>query len=182
MVYIVDVSTMESSLQEDEGGRGGDFIRPLGTINCHLSLSQMGGWQFSHFFFGGRGDNRVFSTGNGGIPSLTSQKLLIPPAGKGLPRRLPPPNSYCPHQRFIPPNPLNSGLDKLHAQWWACTQCAWKEVFACTKLCAHKSIKTLLISNWMLFKVVTCSCVWEQIMFHTTRSSIHNYFHLRSCH
>ena len=34
-----------------------------------------------------------------------------------------------------------------------------KEVFICTKLCAHKSFKTLLISTWMLFKVVSCFCV-----------------------
>ena len=39
-----------------------------------------------------------------------------------------------------------SMLNKLHAQWRACMQHACKEVFACTELHAHKSIKTFLSS------------------------------------
>ena len=41
---------------------------------------------------------------------------------------------------------LHPGLDKLRARWRACTQCARKEVFACRKLLARKSIKTFLSS------------------------------------
>ena len=66
---------------------------------------------------------------------------------------------------------LHSGLDKLHA-WWCEHAC--KKVFTCTKLCAHKSIKTLLSSTPMLFKVVSYFCVWKQIIFRTIRSDIHN--------
>ena len=82
---------------------------------------------------------------------------------------------------WIWPSPLNAGLNKLHPQWQACTQCAHKEVFACTKLCARKSIKTPLHSTWMLFKLVSYFCVWKQIVFGTIKSDIHNLFQLRSC-
>ena len=70
--------------------------------------------------------------------------------------------------------------NKLHAWWWVCMQHAHKEVFACMKLCACKSIKTLFISTPMLFKVVSCFCVWIPITL-GTRSNNHNLFHLRSC-
>ena len=48
-----------------------------------------------------------------------------------------------------------SGLDKLRAQWRACMQGACKELFACMKLCAHKSVKILLTSTPTLFKEVS---------------------------
>ena len=51
---------------------------------------------------------------------------------------------------------------------------ACKEVFECTKLHARKSIKTLLSSTWISFKVASCFCVWKQIILDTTRSDIHN--------
>ena len=52
-----------------------------------------------------------------------------------------------------------TGLDKLRARLRVCMQCARKELFACTKLHAHKSIKTPLSNIPMLFKVVSCFCV-----------------------
>ena len=58
---------------------------------------------------------------------------------------------------------------------------ARKVVFACTELHARKSIKTHLISTWMLYKVTSCLCVWKPIIFGTTKSDIHNFFQLRSC-
>ena len=58
---------------------------------------------------------------------------------------------------------------------------ACKEVFECMKICAHKSVKTILSSTQMLFKVASCFCVWIQITFGTRRSNIHNLFQLRSC-
>ena len=73
------------------------------------------------------------------------------------------------------------GLNKLRARWQAFAQRARKEVFACTKLRARKSIKTLLSSSRMLFKVVSCFCVWKQIILGTTRSGIYDLFQLRSC-
>ena len=69
--------------------------------------------------------------------------------------------------------PLNSfilqysGLDELRARW--------------PELRARKSIKTHLISTWMLFKVTSCFCVWKPIIFGTTKSDIHSLFQLRSC-
>ena len=56
-----------------------------------------------------------------------------------------------------------SGLDKLCTRWRARTQSACKEVFVCINLHAHKLIKALLSSTWMLFKVVGCFCVWKQM-------------------
>ena len=50
-----------------------------------------------------------------------------------------------------------------------------KEVFACTKLHARKSIKTPLSSTPMLFKIVSCFSVWKQIIFCTIRSDTHNF-------
>ena len=47
-----------------------------------------------------------------------------------------------------------TGLNKLHTQL--------QDHFACTKLCTCKSIKTPLSSTPMLFKVVSCFCVWKQ--------------------
>ena len=70
----------------------------------------------------------------------------------------------------------DTGLERLRARWWACMQCACKEVFMCTKLCAGKSIKTPSSSTRMLFKVVSCSCVWKQIIFGKIRSDIHHLF------
>ena len=74
-----------------------------------------------------------------------------------------------------------AGLDKLCAQWWACIHRARKELFACTKLCACKSVKTLLTSTPTLFKVVSYFCLWKQLIFSTIRCDIHNLFYLRSC-
>ena len=62
------------------------FIKPWGSLNFH----QQG---FPYW-------------GDGESPSPTGQKLLILPTGKRLPSRLPPPNFYSPHQRFIPPTQL----------------------------------------------------------------------------
>ena len=58
-----------------------------------------------------------------------------------------------------------AGLDKLRARWRACTQRARKEVFACTKLRARKSVKTLFTSTTTLMKLVNYFCVWKQIIF-----------------
>ena len=91
-------------------GRWGDnFMGPWETLNFHLpplgELSQMEGLKFSTLFYGeggdGRGCNRVFSTGGWRESILTGPKLLISPIGKVFP-------IDSPHQRFIPPNPLNS--------------------------------------------------------------------------
>ena len=60
---------------------------------------------------------------------------------------------------------------------WACMQPACKELIMCTKLC----VKTSLGSTPMLFKKVSYFCVWNQLIFGTIRSDIHNLFHLRSC-
>ena len=45
-------------------------------------------------------------------------------------------------------------------------QHAHKEVLACTKLCARKSIKTLLSSTQMLLNVVSCFCLKEDNIRH----------------
>ena len=45
-------------------------------------------------------------------------------------------------------------------------QHAHKEVLACMKLCARKSIKTLLSSTRMLFNVVSCFCLKEDNIRH----------------
>ena len=76
---------------------------------------------------------------------------------------------------------IPAGLDKLHPRWRACTQRARKELFACTKLRARKSVKILLTSTPTLFKVVSYFCLWKQLIFCTIRSDIHNLFYLRSC-
>ena len=47
-------------------------------------------------------------------------------------------------------NAYPAGPNNLHTWLWVCTQCVHKEVFACTKLHAHKSIKTPLGSTAML--------------------------------
>ena len=47
-----------------------------------------------------------------------------------------------------------SGLNKLRVRRRACTQYARKEVFACTKFRAPKSIKTPLSKTLMLFKLM----------------------------
>ena len=52
--------------------------------------------------------------------------------------------------------------------------------FSGTKLRARKSIKSLLSSTWMLFKVASCFCVWKQIIS-GTRSDIHDLLQQRSC-
>ena len=70
----------------------------------------------------------------------------------------------------------DTGLNKLCTQRWACMQCAHKRIITCTKLCAHKSIKTPLGSIPMLFKIVCYFCVWKQLIFGTIRSDIHNLF------
>ena len=57
----------------------------------------------------------------------------------------------------------------------ACTQRARKEVFACTKLRARKSVKIPLSSTWMLFKVAGCFCL-KANKFGTIRSDIPNPF------
>ena len=62
---------------------------------------------------------------------------------------------------------LRSGLDKLRAWWWACTQHTLNEVIACTKLRPHKSTKTPLGSTPMLFKKVSYFCVWKQLILGT---------------
>ena len=72
------------------------------------------------------------------------------------------------------------GLNKLHTRWRVFMQHALKEVFTCTKLCPHKSIKILLSSTWMFFKVASCFRARKQIIFGTKRSEIHNNFQLRS--
>ena len=60
-------------------------------------------------------------------------------------------------------NQLKLGLVDIGAQ--GSTNCAHgderarREVFLCTKLRAHKSVKALLSSTWMLFKVASCFCV-----------------------
>ena len=77
--------------------------------------------------------------------------------------------------------PVSAGLDKLYARWRACTQHAGKKVFACTKLNARKSIKKPFSSTMMFFKVVSCFCVRNQIIFGTIRTDIHRLFQLRSC-
>ena len=77
--------------------------------------------------------------------------------------------------------PVSAGLDKLYARWRACTQHAGKKVFACTKLNARKSIKKPFSSTVMFFKVVSCFCVRNQIIFGTIRTDIHRLFQLRSC-
>ena len=51
------------------------------------------------------------------------------------------------------------GLDKFCTRLQVCMQRACKEVFACTKLGADKSIKTPLSSITMVFKVASCFCV-----------------------
>ena len=61
------------------------------------------------------------------------------------------------------------------------TQHAGKKVFACTKLNARKSIKKPFSSTMMFFKVVSCFCVRNQIIFGTIRTDIHRLFQLRSC-
>ena len=78
-------------------------------------------------------------------------------------------------------NVVGAGLNKLRARWRACTQRARKELFACTKLRARKSVKTLLTSTPTLFKVVSYFCFWKQLIFGTIKSDIHNLFFLRSC-
>ena len=85
------------------------------------------------------------------------------------------------HIYFVHNNGDISGLDKLRARWQASTQRARKEVFACTKLRARKSVKTLLSSAQKLFKLASCFCIWIQI-FGTTGSDIYNLFQLRSCY
>ena len=74
-----------------------------------------------------------------------------------------------------------TGLNKLQTQLQACTQHCCNKVFACTKFCVCKSIKTPLSSPAMLFKVASCSCIWKQIIFCTITSGTHNLFQLRSC-
>ena len=64
--------------------------------------------------------------------------------------------------------------------WQTCTQHSWKEVSACTKLHAHKSIQTPLSSSPM-FKVVSYFYAWKQIIFSTIRSGVDKFFQLRSC-
>ena len=55
---------------------------------------------------------------------------------------------------------LKSDADKVDRTWQiARMQRARKEVFACTKLRARKSIKTPLSSTLILFKVASCFCV-----------------------
>ena len=88
---------------------GGQFYGTLGDLKFSPTplgeLSQMEGLKFSTLFYGeggdGRGCNRVFSTGGWRESILTGPKLLISPIGKVFP-------IDSPHQRFIPPNPLNS--------------------------------------------------------------------------
>ena len=59
-------------------------------------------------------------------------------------------------------------------------ECARRDVFACTKLCACKSIEKPLSSTPMLFKVVSYFYVRKKIIFSTIRSDIHNLYKLRS--
>ena len=89
---------------------GGQFSWALENLKFSPTpggFSQIGGLTFSTLL--GEGGATGFSRlGDGGSPSPTDQKLLIPPTRKSLPSRLPLLNFYCPHQRFILLNPLNS--------------------------------------------------------------------------
>ena len=64
------------------------------------------------------------------------------------------------------------GLDKLHTQRRVCTQRARKEIFACTKLCARKSIKTLnkysyVIEGSKLFLCLKANNIWHNKIWHS---------------
>ena len=66
----------------------------------------------------------------------------------------------------------SAGLNKLHAGWWECMQCARSYVH----INQSKHLRSTL-----LFKVASSFCVWKQIIFGTRRSDFHNIFQLRSC-
>ena len=84
-----------------------NFFGPWGILNFHLQLERgaqpNGGFKIFHTF-GGQQQGFLYRE-NGGSPYPIGEKLFIPPTGKSLSSRLPPPNFYCPYQRFIPPNP-----------------------------------------------------------------------------
>ena len=97
---------MESSPPPGRWGGGGgwcNFMRPWGTLNFHLplgGLSQIGGLKFSIRLWG---QQRFLYWGDGGSPSPTGQKLLIPPTRKSLPSRLLPPTFYSLTKVLSPP-------------------------------------------------------------------------------
>ena len=76
------------------GGGHGNFIGSWGPLNFHLPLGGLAKWGFKifHTFLGGGGGQQGFLYwGDGGSLFSNGQKLLIPPIGKSLPSRLPPP-------------------------------------------------------------------------------------------
>ena len=85
------------------------------------------------------------------------------------------------HSSLEPPLEYNQqGLTNcMHGD--DCIQHACKKFTMCTKLCAHKSIKTPLGSNSTIFKIKSYFYVWKQLKFGTKQSDINSLFQLRSC-